>query len=320
MSERQKRVLFLRFSSLGDVIISNFSAMKLKERHPDWNITWLVDSAYAGLVRYQPWVDDVIEWDRRKDGNIGFLKVLKEVRLRRFDILLDMHHSDRSSFFSLLSGIPLRYSSRRRFPFAHNRYSFDDIWDVGQKLSSCSRYLYSPPPSDRIRSLLKRGPAGRSLVLAIGASYAIKRWPVKSWIGFCMGASRAGYFLYLVGDGRDEVKSAEDITTAVRSDRLVNLVGKLSISELVQVINETDTTISGDTGALHIARALGKSVVGLFGPNVLDHNYISSLSNVFYCKCPDLGCKNWQCDKACLETIQYSEVLDGVNEIMKRGK
>jgi len=320
MSERPKQVLFLRFSSLGDVIIANFCAMKLKARHPDWHVTWLVDSVYADLVSSQPWVDDVIQWNRRSDGNMGFLKVIKEVRQYGFDILLDMHSTDRSSFFSLLSGIPIRYSGRKRFPFAHNRYSFEDVWDNQKRLSSCPKYLFPPQVSDRVRNFLKEKEEFPALVLAIGASYVIKRWPINNWIEFSIKAAKAGYVLYLVGDGADEVKSAEEISNTVKSTSLINLVGKLSILELVQVINETDATISGDTGSLHIARALGKHVVGLFGPNVLEENYMMSLSKVYYCSCPDLGCKNWQCDKPCLDTIQVSEVLDSVNEIMKRGK
>lgn len=320
MSEKPKQVLFLRFSSLGDVIIANFCAMKLKASHPDWHVTWLVDSVYADLVSSQPWVDDVIQWNRRSDGNIGFLKVIKEVRQHRFDILLDMHSTDRSSFFSLLSGIPTRYSGRKRFPFTHNRYSFEDVWDNQKRLSSCPKYLFPPQVSDRVRNFLKEKEESPALVLAIGASYVIKRWPINNWIDFSIKAAKTGYSLYLVGDGSDEVKSAEDISNAVKSARLVNLVGKLSILELVQIINETDATISGDTGSLHIARALGKPVIGLLGPNVLEDNYMRSLSKVIYCSCPDLGCKNWQCDKPCLDTIQGSEVLDSVNEIMKRGK
>ena len=316
MSYFQKKVLFLRFSSLGDVIIANFRAMKVKDKHPDWHVTWLVDSAYADLVRSQPWIDDVIGWNRRRDGNVGFLKVLKEVRRRRFDILLDMHSSDRSSLFSLLSGIPLRYSGRKRFLFTHNCYSFDGVWDKEQRLCSCSRYLYPPQTSERIRGLLKTQMEVPALAIPIGASYVKKRWPVKNWIDFCTIAAKAGYKLYLLGDGSDEIKSSNEISAAVKSDNIINLVGKLSIFELVQVVNEADVTISGDTGTLHIARALGKPVVAMFGPSyIADKPYVESFKNVFYCSCPQQGCLNFGCEKPCMETISPDAVIKNVNNI-----
>ena len=106
---KNKKVLFLKFSSLGDVIISNYYAKEIKRKHPDWHLTWLVDSLYKDIVKYQPWVDDLMTWDRQKEGNKGFIKTIKDVRSRGFDILIDMHNTDRSSFFSFFSHIPQRF-------------------------------------------------------------------------------------------------------------------------------------------------------------------------------------------------------------------
>ena len=316
MDKFKKKVLVLRFSSLGDVVIANFRVMKIKEGHPDWHITWLVDSAYASIVRPQPWVDEVIEWDRKKDGNIGFLKILREVRHRDFDILLDFHNSDRSSFFSLFSGIPLRYRGRKRFPLTHNMDSFSGVWDHGTYINTCGSYLFPPETSDRIREIMKMRPNGPSLSLPIGASYAKKRWPVDNWTEFCTIAAKAGYMMYLLGDGSDEMKNAQEISRAVDSEMLVDLVGQLSMSDLVQVINETDATVSGDTGSLHIARALGKPLAAMFGPSfIADRKYVESLGNIFYCSCPKQGCLDFSCEKPCMETIPPGRIIDCVNRI-----
>ena len=50
MSGERKKVLFLRFSSLGDIIFANYSAMRIKEKHPEFHLTWMTDSMYAGIA------------------------------------------------------------------------------------------------------------------------------------------------------------------------------------------------------------------------------------------------------------------------------
>lgn len=319
MGNEKKKVLLVRFSSLGDVILANFYALKIKQKYPSWHLTWLVDSMYRDIVMSQPWVDDVILWDRKKDGNRGFIKIIKFIRSQDFDILIDMHNTDRSSFLSLLSGVPLRYADRLRLPFAHNIHSFKTIVDVSEKISECSAYLHPIEANKIIDRYFKNDKAKKRLTLAIGASYEKKRWPINRWMEFIKLALEANFILYLVGNGEDEIRGAEEITDAVKSKDLVDLVGKLSISELVQVVNETDATISGDTGILHIARALGKHIIGLFGPNVLSAAYMKSLSKAHYCSCPELGCKNWRCSKRCLDTIPAEAVLESVIEIVGRG-
>lgn len=318
MGNEKKKVLLIRFSSLGDVILANFYAKKIKQKNPAWHLTWLVDSMYKDIVRTQPWVDDVIVWDRKKDGNIGFIKIIKFIRSQKFDILIDMHNTDRSSLLSFLSGIPSRYAEVLRLPFAHNIHSFDTIIGESEKIDECPTYLHLTEVNKIIDNYFKDGKSKKRLTLAIGASYEKKRWPIYRCTEFCILALKAGFVLYLVGNGEDEIRGAEEICNAVKSDDLVDLVGKLSICDLVQVVNETDATISGDTGTLHIARALGKNIVGLFGPTLLSDNYMKSLSKSIYSSCTERGCEDWQCSKPCLDTIKASKVLEGVIEVIER--
>ncbi len=154
------------------------------------------------------------------------------------------------------------------------------------------------------------------ITAAIGASYEKKRWPVKNWIVFCKTAAISGYSLYLTGNGPEEEKNARIIADSVGNNNLKNLVGKLSITELVQVIDNSCVTVSGDTGAIHIARALGKKTIAMFGPSsISDVSYVESLKNVFYCDCPDKGCHNFECSKPCMDTISPIDVYDCLSNL-----
>lgn len=311
------KTLFLRFSSLGDVIIANYTAMKIKEAHPDWHLTWMVDSIYLDIVKAQPWVDEAIAWDRRRDGNHGFIEIIKQVRCDRYDILIDMHGTDRSSLFSLCSGIPIRYCSERRFPFTHTTHNSASFWDVSQKLADCSKYLCVPVPVIQKNWIPQDMLNGKLLMLAIGASFSKKRWPVANWVEFCKLATNHDYKLCLLGSGSDEVAMADAISSSIPENSYINLVGKLSLLELVQVIDCADLMISGDTGSLHIARALGKPVVAMFGPTTIDDKaYIRSLKNIFTCDCPKYGCELFTCDKPCMETIAPRAIMKCIKTII----
>lgn len=310
----KKRALFLRFSSLGDVIMSNYCAMSVKQKHPEWELTWLVDSFYAPLVRNQPWVDSVIEWDRRETGNLGFLKILRQVRRSKFDILIDMHGSDRTTLFSCLCGIPVRHGSmRKKLPLkVYTNTIYPELFSGG--IEKCPSYLVAGPLSERAASFFGDSAPARTLILAIGASYEKKRWPLESWLDFAKRASGKGYRLVLVGSGGDEEEMAGRLAARLAAESVINTVGKLSVAELVQVIGQGDFCVSGDTGPLHIARALGVPTIGMFGPSLVGKSYMEGLHKVFFSSCPELGCARWQCGKPCLGTIAPDSIMSCIDD------
>lgn len=312
-----KKALFVRFSSLGDVIMSNYYAMLVKQIYPDWHITWLVDSLYAPIVRAQPWIDSVIEWDRKNTGNTGFLKILRSVRQSKFDIAIDMHSTDRSCFFVCLSGIPIKYGDRNSsIPFKiYARDLSGSLFKNNGDISSCPSYLAADAPTEKAQALFTGDDLPRRLIImAIGASYEKKRWPAGSWIQFALLAAEKGYRMIMVGEGSAEQRMAREIEQALRPGRVVNMVGELSLSELVYVISRGDIAVSGDTGPLHIARALGVPVVAMFGPSRVAKKYMASFYRTLFASCDELGCASWACGKPCLETIRPEQMLACVEE------
>ncbi|WP_278548770.1 glycosyltransferase family 9 protein [Cloacibacillus evryensis] len=316
----KRKVLFLRFSSLGDVIFANYTAMRIKEKNPDFHLTWMVDSLYADIVRAQPWVDSVKIWDRKKTKNRGYIAILRQVRHEGFDILVDMHASDRTSLFSLLCGIPVRYGCKKRFPFTHTHFLFDDLMDTSLSIGTCKRYLYAAKTyNEAVRIFTPDG--SRAIGLAIGASYPIKRWTVNRWIEFCQFAVAKKNYTVLLGNGADEVEMAENIESAVPSEYIINKVGCLSITDTIMLIDRLDLIVSGDTGLMHAARALGKPVVGLFGPNFpgVGAEYLDSLGEKYVCKCPHVGCERQTCSRQCLNDIAAEDVFSGVEGLLSAG-
>ncbi|MDO4988834.1 MAG: glycosyltransferase family 9 protein [Synergistes sp.] len=310
-----KTVLFLRLSSLGDVILANRLAMRVKEKHPDWHLTWFTEKTYEDIVASQTWVDAVIAWDRKNGGTREYIEHIIDIRKRKFDILLDVHTSDRSSFFAMLSGIPVRYGFKFHYPFAHTTYNFTPFIGDDRNFDNMEKYLCTPNVSlENILPHFNRGT--KILALSIGASYEKKQWGAVRWSEFCRLAAEEGIGMILLGQGRSEEECAAEIAKNTASPLLSNLVGKLNMKQLIKIIDLCDMTVSGDTGSLHIARALGKPVAAMFGPTTLAMDYTASLKNVFRTTCPDSGCGHYDCKKPCMETIQAKDVFDCVTKTL----
>lgn len=318
-----KKVLVLKWSALGDIIIHTFSVRKLREYHPNWHITWVVDAMYADIVRMQPYVDKIIEWNRKKDGQAGFKKIIRQIKKEDYDVLVDLHSTDRSSLFALLSGIPERWCEVKKYPFTHNRVGLSKLLG-GQTRAGTAKYMDSDPPSENLRTLLaERGITENTpfIVSAIGASYEKKQWPSENWAEFCRLASSGGFKICLTGAGDSEDKEANGILRLANCENVFSLVNKISIIELIQLINVSSAVVSGDTGALHIARALGVPQAALFGPSALilnDREYVGSFTRVFACDCPQIGCDNMSCEKPCMETIAAPGVYAAIKEIARK--
>lgn len=309
-----KRVLFLRFSSLGDIINSNYYAKKIKETHPDWQLSWFCERVYEKLIKEQPWVDEVIAWDRKNGGQKEYFRLLKEVRHSRYDILIDMHSTDRSSLFSLLSGIPVRFGCERHYPLVHTTYDFKPFGGIA--ITEHTKPPYLAVPSVLKPAAAKAFAGGKTLALSIGASYEIKQWGTNRWIEFCQLALEKGFHIALLGSGSQETEKALSICSALNSSHIFNLTDGLTMLEFASAISLSAASVSGDTGASHIAAALGVPSAVLFGSTWNEEN-ISRLGNAVILKahCPEAGCFRSECEKPCLDSIEASEVFEQVIRI-----
>ncbi|MDO5562589.1 MAG: glycosyltransferase family 9 protein [Synergistaceae bacterium] len=313
----KRKVLFVRLSALGDVAAAAHVAMMLKEKYPSFELTWLVDSAYASLPRLMPWVDNVLCWDR-KTGNSGFLKLIRQVRSMKFDMLFNMQGTDRMALFTLFSGIPERFGTHRHFQFL---YTEDVYWALGALGIPLSpqrgvRSLVRPDGAHSVEPFPLSSDGMPRIALVIGASRSRKRWPAQHWSKLTAALLERNYSLVMLGDGREEELLASAVAADNPSSRLTNLVGKTSIEDCIRVLDDSDAVVSGDTGLLHIGMALGKPVAAFFGAYALWRAYMESLDECLCVPCEEMGCGNWNCAKPCLETITPEEVLAAVERLI----
>ena len=290
-----ERILIVKPSSLGDIVHALPVLHGLRTRYPGAKIDWLVASAFAHLLEGHGELDGVVLFDRKRYGRIGrslrvtreFVRFLRNLRARRYDLVVDLQGLFRTGFLAWASDAPVRIGFRdaregARIFYTHHvripsnnpdRHAVDRNYDVAKLLGFedvAIRFNLSLTESVRTeaRSLLRRsGLAERERVVAVvpGA-----RWETKVWIPERFAETidelqaETGVRCLLLG-GSDEVDLCDRIVNACRTEP-VNLAGRTTVRHLAAVIGLADTVLCHDSAAMHLAVALDRPLVCLVGP------------------------------------------------------
>ena len=271
-------ILLVRFSSIGDILLTTPLIRALARRHPDAKLVCVTKRAMAPLVSEHPGVAEVVSLE--PDESVGHLA--QRLRALAPTHGLDLHASLRSAALRLLvrcswSGFAKHKLARatlistkvdfygRVVPVAERYFEAARPLDVhpdGQP----PQFFLSPAARDRVdRWLAEKGLANARLAaLAPGAAHATKRWPLAHWIGLAQRLRDAGYVVVAVG-GPDDRGLARQLAEGGVAE---TAAGEFSLQETGAVLARSRVLVSGDTGVMHMATGVGTPVVALFGPTV----------------------------------------------------
>lgn len=266
---RATRVLIVKLSSLGDLVHALPTVHRLKVGLPA-TITWVVNAAYAPLLRHARDVDEVIPFDRRRPLR-GLWRVVRELRQREHDLVIDLTGLFKSALITRLArgGLRLGPSHARELSWlfyhrqagspdldrhAVERY-LDVVRDLGLENGERAFPLAFPPvplPLEGTRPVV---------VLIPGARWPTKVWPLAYFTELAERLHQGGVQVLVVGD---RPPPADD--PFVGREGVLDLRGKTSLPELGGILQRADLVISNDTGPMHLATALGQRVIALMGP------------------------------------------------------
>lgn len=270
-------LLIIKLGALGDVVNTLPLAMALK-RALGARIYWLVAPLSYPLLKAHPAVDQAIVFDPRR-GAAAAAALLRRCRRQRFDLVLDLQRILKSGLWCwALRGERKIGFDRRRckeltwlLPFERIPAGHPHDHMVHQYLEF-ARYLgISGRPVEW--GLAGGGdlPPGLPqwfVVLNIGATKPANRWSAESFSALARGI-QARYGLRCVLTGGPEDSPTALAVHAATGGSVCNLVGKTSLTELIGVLDRSAAVVTCDTGPMHLAVALGKKVLALFGPS--DH-------------------------------------------------
>ena len=325
------KFLIVRLGSLGDVVHAIPVAAALREEFPHARIDWVVDPRYADLLGLVSIVDRCVPFDPRDlfraRERSRVLRTVRELRRLRYDAAIDLQGLVKSAALARairprrVIGFPRRHL---REPLARLFYTtapdpggathviYKNLALLGP-LGVHDRRVRFPltvPRSDTIDSIVERFAPDGFVLLNPGAAWPNKQWPPDRF-GAAAAAIRAAHGLRsLVLWGPGEQGLAHDVVRA--SQGAAEVSPPTAIPQLVAVSGAARLMISGDTGPLHVAAAVGTPLVALFGPTRPERNgpwalYDVVLSRVDQCSC----LYERRCRRAtpCIEDISVAEVV-----------
>jgi ADP-heptose:LPS heptosyltransferase len=299
MTFNPRNVLVIDFGQLGDVVMSLPALRAVRGKFPLARITVAVGKPSGEIITMSGYADATIEVDRVaiRDGfkPLSILKILdlvKDVRRRQFDFVIDLHSFSETNLLGFFSGAHRRLFARRRgrsLDFLANfrpapplesdkrtRHQVDRYLDVLQPLdiSEAQRVprLVTTFEDDReVDRLLRKSKAAADAPLVglfPGAGHESRRWPLEKFAQLADSLSRNDRVQPIVFVGPEEAKIISEIRAAFPSSAVV--LDRLSIRQLAAMQARLAVFVSNDTGPLHIAAAVGAPVVLLLDQRAPD--------------------------------------------------
>ena len=304
-STRPSRLLIIRFSSFGDIVQALSVPAAYLQAYPNSKVDWLIRDDFKSLVVEHPLIENVLPF-RREQGLIGLVSLGWKLGNAGYTHVYDAHCNLRSFLIktvlrlscALHSGFGTRFITRpknriRRYLFFKWRLhtlptpfrgceSFLwplAAWEVGQTAPLAPQFFTSAQLTQTLQtewgqltgskdaqaqpqSLL----AKPCVALVASAAWEMKRWPVAHWKELINLWTDATFVLL----GGPEDTFFEEIRL-VAPKRILNLAGRLSLSQSCALIKKMDLVIANDTGLLHVADQLGRPTLALIGPTAFGY-------------------------------------------------
>ncbi len=270
-----KKILVIRFSSLGDVILTSPTVLNLKIAFPDSNITFLTKERFSEVVQRFPGVDRVVTIANNATGR-QLLRVLFELENSRFDTIVDLHGSLRSWFARKTISATHRvvYEKRRleRFLSIGRKRLASESPHTIDLYNGCVTQLGARAVANRPVMMLtgedhrvpKQFDPGEEpyIVIAPGAAHPVKQWPLERFVETAqtLSADSNRKIVWALTEADAAVIGGE--SAVADQVKLINC----PIPYLGAIIERADVLVANDSGIAHLGSAVGTPVVALFGP------------------------------------------------------
>lgn len=289
------RLLVVRLGALGDILHALPAMTALRQAHPDWGIDWVLEPRWRALLATeggvrlspaQPIVDNLHFAPTKQWGKAPFSRqTLDEIRALRaalregeYDAVLDLQGAIRSAVLARFSSCDRRIGAAEPWERAARWLYTERVATrgthvieqdvelasavVGDALRPVQPWLPMDPVAGDWADKLLSATARSAVLLNPGAGWGAKRWPVERYAVVAQGLIECGCRV-LVNAGPGEEALAEVI---VRSTGGAATALACTLAQLIALTRRIALVIAGDTGPLHLACALGRPVVGIYGP------------------------------------------------------
>ena len=350
------RVLLIRFSSLGDILLQTSFASWLKSQYPSARISFLTLKGSEALLADHPHIDEVLVYQKER-GLTDFKKLFTFARSvlapKSFDLVVDLHGTNRSFLTRcFLPGVLALSMDKRRLErfllvktkldllkgekTLHDRNLIDLAWAFGREYSQEELLAFIQRDFPSHRSLTSSAFAKRKktderlVVLAPGASFAPKRWPLENFVALAKKMmEQTELKVSIIGGPEDDFQGKFEELEASYPGRLKNLQGKLSLSDSMEMVSRSSLVVGNDSLIGHVAESCSVPSFAIFGPTSesfgftprLEQSKSFSVEGLWCRPCSTTGSKKcFRKEQYCMKGVTPELVFSAIAERFKVGR
>lgn len=266
-----KNILVIQTAFIGDVVLATPLFSALKEKHQDAHITGLVRSGNESLLRDHRDVDDLIVWEKRKQKYQNLVKVMRQVRQRKFDAVYNLQRFAASGLITWYSGAATKVGfAKNPFAFCYSEKKPHVIGDGRHEIQRNLSLIENEP--DLVRPTLYPSEADEKSVaaykkdpyvcIAPASVWLTKQFHEKGWIDLC-NALPGDRVIYLLGAFSD-LSCCKSILRESNHPNIRILAGKLSLLQSAALMRDATMNYVNDSAPLHLASAVNAPVRAVF--------------------------------------------------------
>ncbi len=305
------KILIIRFSSIGDIVLTWPVVRFLREQFPGAQIDFLTKKKYAELLRWNEGLTNVILFEEGEAGELTAVK--KRIRGTRYDLIVDLHNSLRSRYLRVFSGARkvrvFRKQAFKRFLLVrfkrnlyHNPRSVTDRYaDTVRTYGNPDVTVRMPVPKEVLHTaagLVRSGTFSASDTLvgfAPSAMHFTKRWPMERFVKLGIALASEERVKIAIFGSAEESDYCADLAHLVNSGAATHsaesFAGKLSLAESAAAAGLCALFITNDTGLMHLAAARGVPLVAVFGSSVKEFGFHPQGARSFVVENRGLECR-----------------------------
>ncbi len=342
-----ENILVIQTAYLGDLAITLPMVQVLKKNYPKINIDIICLPDTSKLIENNPYFREIIRYDKRKTekGILPTWSLIKRIQLNKYQIALIPHPSFRSSILACLGKINIRIGfskSAGKFLFTQitpfNKFQHEvernisllENLGISPSKKETSEYYPSLKEKNNIENIIQKNTNDEIGIITIapGSVWKTKRWMPERFAEVVSELIKKNYLVFAIG-GTSEDGIGKQISELVSSSKFVNLIGKLSLLESIELIKRSVLLISNDSAPLHISSGVNTPVVGIYGPTDPRFGFWPYGENDVIIETNNLSCRpcgmhggdkcpigTWEC----MEKISSKKVLEGVEKIISTKK
>ncbi len=319
------KILIIRFSSIGDVILTT-PVVRCLKKQANVQVHYLTKKSYAGMLQQNPYVDHVHTMDQEIDSTL-----IQNLKAQQFNFVIDLHGNWRSLRIKKSLGIASKTFAKLNFykwlllylridlmPQQHvvDRY-LETVAHMGVSNDQQGLDYFIPSPT-KVEAVLD----SPFIAWSLGGSFVQKKLEVQQVADACKKISLP---IFLLG-GPEEAADAEAIMEACGQQNIQNFCGKFSLDQTALLIKNCRLLLSNDTGLMHIGAAFKKSIISFWGctkpslgfaPYGAANNSIQILSKVSDKPCSKHGKSCKHSTKGCVKFIEPKEIEEALISLLQ---